>query len=107
MSQQIDTDKIYRASIANFIRLGALVVLGKSKDPLFDAAPVFLWSAVEVSIGISAAGIIELSPLMRRFNVKGFEDAFDKLPEDRQPIRLESMDKSNVGYPTTRPVNSF
>lgn len=90
------------ASIANFIRLAALVKLKASTDPLFDAAPVFLWSGVEVSIGISAAGILELAPLMRRYNVKGFEGSFDQLPEDRIPIRLQSMDKSTISFPTVQ-----
>lgn len=82
----------FRASVANFIRLAALVKLKASTDPLceslypypthqlltkdftVDAAPVFVWSSVEVSIGISVAGILELGPLMRKWNVKGFED---------------------------------
>jgi hypothetical protein len=71
-----------------------------------DAAPVFLWSAVEVSIGISVAGIIELRPLMRKYNVKGFEDSFDQLEEDRRPIRLQSMDKSSIGFPTVQDIGS-
>ncbi|KAH8755152.1 hypothetical protein BGZ57DRAFT_38811 [Hyaloscypha finlandica] len=87
------------ASVANFIRLAALVKLQGSKDPLFDAAPVFLWSALEVSIGISVAGIIELQPLMKKYNVKGFEDSFDQIDEDMRPIRLQSMDKSTISFP--------
>ncbi|KAE9368272.1 hypothetical protein N431DRAFT_381593 [Stipitochalara longipes BDJ] len=87
------------ASIANFIRLAALVKLKSSADPLFDAAPVFLWSALEVSIGISVAGIIELRPLMRKYNVKGFEDSFEEIDEDMRPIRLQSMDKSTISFP--------
>lgn len=90
------------ASIANFIRLAGLLKLKASTDALFDAAPVFLWSAVEVSIGIMAAGIIELSPLMRRWGVKGFEDSFDRMDEDKVPIRLQSMDKNTVGFPSAR-----
>jgi len=62
-----------------------------------DAAPVFLWSAVEVSIGISVAGILE---------VQGFEDAFDQLNEDNRPIRLENMDKLNNNYSMTREMGS-
>ncbi|CZR64569.1 uncharacterized protein PAC_14467 [Phialocephala subalpina] len=86
------------ASIANFIRLATLAKLKASTDPLFDAAPVFLWSAAEVSIGISVAGILELRPLMQRFQVKGFEAPFDQLADDRIPIRLQSMDKSTTGF---------
>jgi hypothetical protein len=71
---------------------------------IVDAAPVLLWSAVEVSIGISAAGIIELAPLMRKLHVKGFEGSFDKLDEDSdtRPIRLQSMDKNSIRFPTAR-----
>ncbi|PMD61178.1 uncharacterized protein K444DRAFT_527191 [Hyaloscypha bicolor E] len=90
------------ASVANFIRLAALVKLKSSKDQLFDAAPVFLWSALEVSIGISVAGIIELQPLMRKYKVKGFEDSFDQIDEDMRPIRLQSMDKSTISFPVQR-----
>jgi hypothetical protein len=67
---------------------------------------VFLWSAVEVTIGISAAGIIELRPLMRKYNVKGFEDSFDEIEEDAVPIRLQSMDKSLIGFPTLQNMDS-
>lgn len=99
------TDYHHRASIANFIRLGALVKLKASKDPLFDAAPVFLWSAVEVSIGIQVAGILELAPLMRKYRVKGFEQAFDEIEEDRVPIRLQSMDKNTISFPVERDMD--
>jgi len=61
---------------------------------------------VEVSIGINAAGIIELAPLMRKLNVKGFEDSFDKLDEDNdiRPIRLQRMNKNSIWFPTAREV---
>ncbi|EPE33650.1 hypothetical protein GLAREA_06663 [Glarea lozoyensis ATCC 20868] len=62
------------ASIANFIRIAALSKLGTYKDPLYDAADVFLWSFLEVSLGITVAGILELAPLMQRLGVKGFEN---------------------------------
>ncbi|KAK2005771.1 hypothetical protein LZ32DRAFT_596634 [Colletotrichum eremochloae] len=61
------------ATIANIIRLAALVKLTKSQDQLFDAAPVFTWSAIEVSIGIIIAGLIELGPLAAKYGLKGFE----------------------------------
>ena len=76
-----------------------------------DAAPVFLWSAVEVSIGIMAAGILELSPLMRRYNVKGFEESWEQMDEfsDTRPIngvRLQSMDKkSSISWPMERDMD--
>ncbi|CAG8974285.1 hypothetical protein HYALB_00010353 [Hymenoscyphus albidus] len=87
------------ASVANVIRLAGLKTLKESKDPLFEAAPVFWWSAAEVSIGIIVAGILELGPLMRKMNVKGFEDytMFATLgDDDMQPINLKSMDKSQI-----------
>ncbi|KAK2036548.1 hypothetical protein LZ31DRAFT_615152 [Colletotrichum somersetense] len=61
------------ATIANIIRLVALVKLAHSRDQLFDAAPVFTWSAIEVSIGIIIAGLIELGPLAAKYRLKGFE----------------------------------
>ncbi|RDW85146.1 hypothetical protein BP6252_02736 [Coleophoma cylindrospora] len=85
------------ASIANFIRLAALVKLKASSDALFDAAPVFEWSVVEVSIGICVAGILELGPLMRKYNVKGFESysTFAKLEDDKKPIiiKLQTIER--------------
>ncbi|EFQ36797.1 hypothetical protein CGRA01v4_13193 [Colletotrichum graminicola] len=61
------------ATIANIIRLVALVKLTSSNDQLYDAAPVFTWSAIEVSIGIIIAGLIELGPLAAKYRLKGFE----------------------------------
>jgi hypothetical protein len=57
---------------------------------------------VEVSIGLSVAGIIELRPLMRKYNVKGFEDSFEAIEEDSKPIRLQSMDKSTISFPVVQ-----
>ncbi|KAH8599177.1 hypothetical protein B0O99DRAFT_504861 [Bisporella sp. PMI_857] len=71
------------ASIANFIRIAALAKLGTYKDPLYDAADVFLWSFLEVSLGITVAGILELSPLMQRLGVKGFENVEGSFKEIR------------------------
>jgi hypothetical protein len=94
------------ASFANFIRLAALVKLKSSADPLFDAAPVFTWSAVEVSIGICVAGIMELGPLMHKYNVKGFEyyaTYVVRLEDDEEPLKLQDMDKQYaVEYTRTR-----
>jgi len=64
-----------------------------------DAAPVFVWSSIEVSIGICVAGILELGPLMRKFNAKGFEDYADFAnlgDDDTVPIKLQTMDKGSV-----------
>ncbi|KAH0438524.1 hypothetical protein CcaCcLH18_03231 [Colletotrichum camelliae] len=61
------------ATIANVIRLIALIKLKGSNDQLLDAAPVFTWSAIEVSIGIIIAGLIELGPLAAKYGIKGFE----------------------------------
>ncbi len=76
-----------------------------------DAQPVFLWSAVEVSIGICIAGILEMSPLMQKWNVKGFEDysPFVSLGnDDTRPMNLQNMEfktpvlvhKSSIHRPT-------
>ncbi|CAG8954993.1 hypothetical protein HYFRA_00008682 [Hymenoscyphus fraxineus] len=97
------------ASIANVIRLAGLKTLKESKEPLLDAAPVFWWSAAEVSIGIIVAGILELGPLMRKMNVKGFEDytMFATLgDDDMEPINLKSMDKSQIHIVHTTNANA-
>ena len=37
---------------------------------------------------------------MRKYNVKGFEDSFDEIENDRSPIvRLRSMDKTTISFP--------
>ena len=87
-----------RASIANFIRIAALAKLGTYKDPLFDAADVFLWSFIEVSLGITVAGLLELAPLMQRLRFKGFGDidqqgAFAQFDRDSDVIRLVTVGK--------------
>ncbi|KAG4443926.1 hypothetical protein IFR05_000566 [Cadophora sp. M221] len=88
------------ATIANLIRLFAIFKLQKSKDQLFDAAPVFTWSAVEVSIGLVVAGLLELGPLMAKYGAKGFDhySRFATLGDD-DTVKLQtiqSMDKSGI-----------
>jgi hypothetical protein len=40
---------------------------------------------------------------MRKYNVKGFQDSFDEIENDRSPIvRLQSMDKSTISFPMER-----
>ncbi|PVH86548.1 hypothetical protein DL98DRAFT_567408 [Cadophora sp. DSE1049] len=88
------------ATIANIIRLFAIFKLQKSTDQLFDAAPVFTWSAVEVSIGLIVAGLLELGPLMAKYGAKGFDhySRFATLGDD-DTVKLQtiqSMDKSGI-----------
>ena len=106
-----------RASIANIIRLFAIFKLQRSKDALctlkshglhflflplmnltVDAAPVFTWSTVEVSIGLVVAGVIELGPLMAKLGFQGFDycSTFVRTGDDDtvQLNKILSMDKS-------------
>jgi hypothetical protein len=46
---------------------------------LYDAADVFLWSFLEVSLGITVAGVLELGPLMQKLGVRGFENVGSSL----------------------------
>lgn len=39
---------------------------------------------------------------MRKYRVKGFEEAFDQIEEDRRPIRMQSMDKGMISFPMER-----
>ncbi|KAH8670169.1 hypothetical protein BGZ60DRAFT_469565 [Tricladium varicosporioides] len=85
------------ASVANFIRIAALAKLGTYQDALFDAADVFLWSFLEVSLGITVAGILELSPLMQRLGVKGFENvegSFKEIDDDTHRLVVISRPKA-------------
>ncbi|KAL0936152.1 P-type ATPase [Colletotrichum truncatum] len=81
------------ATIANIIRVVALIKLKGSSDQLLDAAPVFTWSAVEVSIGIIIAGLIELGPLAAKYNVKGFESY--AVDDDKYPL-TKPIDESTI-----------
>ncbi|CAL3972264.1 hypothetical protein PZA11_004573 [Diplocarpon coronariae] len=88
------------ATIANIIRLFAIFKLQNSKDQLYDAAPVFTWSAVEVSIGIIIAGLIEMGPLMAKWGFPGF-DSYNRFAslgdEDTVKLqRMQSMDKTSI-----------
>ncbi|KAK1991494.1 hypothetical protein LX36DRAFT_619147 [Colletotrichum falcatum] len=88
------------ATVANIIRLVALVKLTHSHDQLFDAAPVFTWSAIEVSIGIIIAGLIELGPLAAKYGLKGFESYTDA---DDAFSRTKRNNKSRVEEYEMRP----
>ncbi|WYZ38500.1 hypothetical protein EsH8_III_000414 [Colletotrichum jinshuiense] len=86
------------ATIANIIRLVALVKLKGSKDQLVDAAPVFTWSAIEVSIGIIIAGLIELGPLAAKYGIKGFESYASTLDYDSDDSQLSknAIEESSI-----------
>ncbi|CZS99088.1 hypothetical protein WAI453_008381 [Rhynchosporium graminicola] len=97
------------ATIANLIRLAALFKLEKSTDQLFDAAPVFTWSAVEVSIGLVIAGLLELGPLMAKYNFKGFDDYshFGHLGDD-DTVKLQNIQSiDKPGLTISGPVRGF
>ena len=77
----------------------ALPYFSLTRNPV-DAAPVFTWSAVEVSIGLIVAGLLELGPLMARYGAKGFDhySRFATLGDD-DTVKLQtiqSMDKSGI-----------
>ncbi|KAF9877961.1 hypothetical protein CkaCkLH20_04537 [Colletotrichum karsti] len=85
------------ATIANIIRLVALVKLKGSKDQLADAAPVFNWSAIEVSIGIIIAGLIELGPLAAKYGLQGFE-SYAEIEDDQVPMKPINRATSSPDY---------
>lgn len=70
-----------------------------------DAADVFIWSVVEVSLGVVVAGIMELRPLLQRYNVPGFEKKVpDFLPlggdGDAEAMNLTTAIKSSSSSAT-------
>ncbi|PQE28739.1 integral membrane family protein [Rutstroemia sp. NJR-2017a WRK4] len=69
------------ASIATIIRLKYIVALGELSDGLYSIAPVFLWSSVELGLGIIAASVATLRPILRRFHIIGFNS--DEATESR------------------------
>ncbi|OHW92348.1 hypothetical protein CSPAE12_09071 [Colletotrichum incanum] len=86
-------NRTFSATIANIIRLVALVKLKGSTDQLLDAAPVFTWSAIEVSIGIIIAGLIELGPLAAKYGIRGFESYADT---DERHLLTKPNDVSSI-----------
>lgn len=71
--------------------MGQWLISGFPKDA---AAPVFLWSGVEVSIGIMIAGAMECGPLMAAWGVKGFESfgsTNNMEIDDVEPLKMETL----------------
>ncbi|TGO15002.1 hypothetical protein BTUL_0045g00120 [Botrytis tulipae] len=60
------------ASAATIIRLKYLVAFLNVTDSLYSLAPVFIWSTVEISLGIVAASTATLRPLLRSWKILGF-----------------------------------
>lgn len=118
---------IRSASTANIIRLFALLKLTDPKGdklrayPLppitiptnkrtVNASPVFTYSNVEVCIGLIIAGLIELGPLMAKYNAKGFDyysstSSFNALGDDEEmrAITLQEFEKEvgTISHPMT------
>ncbi|EMR81919.1 putative integral membrane family protein [Botrytis cinerea BcDW1] len=60
------------ASIATIIRLKYLVAFLNVTDSLYSIAPVFVWSTIEIALGIVAASTATLRPLLRSWKILGF-----------------------------------
>ena len=54
------------ACIASIVRLYSLRLYTQSKDPFYDAAPINIWSMVEVTVAIVCASIPSIKPLLSK-----------------------------------------
>ncbi|KAK0111610.1 hypothetical protein ONS95_001956 [Cadophora gregata] len=61
------------ASIATLIRLRYLIELTDRSDVLYAATPATIWTIVEPGLGITAASLITIRPLLKSFNLHGFQ----------------------------------
>ncbi|TEY64379.1 hypothetical protein BOTCAL_0148g00020 [Botryotinia calthae] len=70
------------ASIATIIRLKYLVAFLNVTDSLYSIAPVFVWSTIEIALGIIAASTSTLRPLLRSWKILGLssDDSSDTEP---------------------------
>ncbi|KAF7947569.1 hypothetical protein EAE96_008653 [Botrytis aclada] len=73
------------ASAATIIRVKYLVAFLNVTDSLYAITPVFIWSTIEVALGISAASIVTLRPLLRRWKILGFASEPDSDTEPGGP----------------------
>ncbi|TGO38717.1 hypothetical protein BHYA_0069g00370 [Botrytis hyacinthi] len=60
------------ASAATIIRLKYLVAFLNVTDSLYSITPVFIWSTIEIALGIVAASTATLRPLLRSWKILGF-----------------------------------
>ncbi|KAG4030727.1 hypothetical protein MFRU_011g01830 [Monilinia fructicola] len=73
------------ASSATIVRLKYLVAFENLTDPLYSISPVFLWSSIELSLGITAASIATLRPLLRSWHIIGFTSDRDSSNDPQRP----------------------
>ncbi|KAI1503581.1 hypothetical protein F5X99DRAFT_98625 [Biscogniauxia marginata] len=60
------------ASIATLIRLKFLSDLEDTSDILFKGTDAMIWTLIEPGIAISAASLVTIRPLLRKWKLKGF-----------------------------------
>ncbi|QSZ28725.1 hypothetical protein DSL72_003227 [Monilinia vaccinii-corymbosi] len=68
----MDFPPLYSASCATIIRLRFLIAFENLTDPLYTISPVFFWSSIELILGITAASLATLRPLLRSWHILGF-----------------------------------
>ncbi|RAL65726.1 hypothetical protein DID88_005394 [Monilinia fructigena] len=73
------------ASSATIVRLKYLVAFENLTDPLYSISPVFLWSSIELSLGITAASVATLRPLLRSWHIIGFTSNRDSSHDPQRP----------------------
>lgn len=113
--QELTKGSLYSASSATIVRLKYLVAFENLTDPLCklipddtqnqtsniflfllhtltncfaikdSISPVFLWSSIELSLGITAASIATLRPLLRSWHIIGFTSDRDSSNDPQRP----------------------
>ncbi|KAF7904813.1 hypothetical protein BELL_0743g00050 [Botrytis elliptica] len=73
------------ASAATIIRVKYLVAFLNVTDALYSITPVFIWSTIEIALGIIAASTATLRPLLRSWKLLGFSSEHDSDTEPGGP----------------------
>ncbi|KAI5924832.1 hypothetical protein F4810DRAFT_709402 [Camillea tinctor] len=68
------------ASIATLIRLKFLSDLEDMSDILFDGTDAMVWTLIEPGIAITAASLVTIRPLLRKWKLKGFTSTGNSRP---------------------------
>jgi hypothetical protein len=85
-----------RVIVISFARLPSVVQFNTMEDPSWDAAPIAIWSNIEINVAIVCACGMTLRPLAGRFFPDIFSDGFQHHRENNGEVEW-----SDSGHPST------
>ncbi|TVY36574.1 hypothetical protein LOCC1_G006859 [Lachnellula occidentalis] len=86
------------ASIATIVRLQYVVAWADVDDLLYTLAEVLVWTTVETGIGIIAASVATLRPLVGHFRIHGFSNSGSQDRSNRPTVRSGYFQSYDLGY---------